>query len=350
MTEDKDIQLFFNDIKRILLFLLFCSPYLLFKVCLFSSGYYFDLDKETIEKAVKKNQATEIIKTIKIDKSVQKEFFGTKALTIAVSKGNYPFVKSLLEAGVNPNTYEYVDDYPFVELASNEASYPSNKDAENRIKIVQLLLGYGADVNFRDVNGGSALLSAAKWGNIKLAELLIHYGGNVNIKTVNGRTPLIEAVDVFGNPVWDETKKKSYIPMVKLLIHADANPYVRVNNEDWGGSALDHAKKYHNQEVIEVLQTSQSTSELILYEEPKSKLSFNAKNLDKKMRARGIKLIPQIYQFITEHQFMWLFLPSIMTGIYGALKNDKLFLRGSLIMFLIIIITFISMFATFKDS
>ncbi len=347
IEEDNSIQLFFKDVKRILLFLLFCSPYLLFKVYLSSSGYYLDPDKEIIEKAVQKNQ---IIKTIKIDKSIQKEFFGTKALTIAVSKGNYPFAKSLLEAGVNPNTYEYVDDYPLVELASNEASYPNNKDTDNRIKIVQLLLDYGTDVNFRDVNGGSALLSAAKWGNIKLAELLIHYGGNVNIKTDNGRTPLIEVVDVFGNPFWDETKKKSYKPMVKLLIHAGANPYVRVNNEDWGGSALDHSKKQKNQEIMEILQASQSTANLISYERPKSKLSQNAKNLDQKMRGRGFKLNPKIYQFITDRPFMWLFLPSILTGIYGGIKNDKFFIRGSSLMFLIIVVTFIFMFSTFKDS
>jgi ankyrin repeat protein len=349
MTYSKDIQLFFNEIKRVLLFLVLCAPYLLFIIYYHSTGIYHDPNKDIIDLAIQKNQISEIIKTIKSDESIEKEYFGTKALEIAVNKGNYLVVKSLLEAGVVPNIREYADDSPILLLASSQASYFKNNDKENRMKIVQILLEYGADVNARAGNGESPIFAAVTLNNLSLTKLLISQGADVNIKNESS-TPLKNAVFNCNNPNWDENKKQTAKEIVKVLLAAGANPYQGINDKKWGDSALERARMQNNEELILLLQTSKSTNSLKPYQKPKDELSFKARNLDQEMRGRGFKINPQIYQFITDQSVIWLFLPSILIGLYGTVKNDQLFLGGSFVMFAGIILTFIYMISTFKDS
>jgi ankyrin repeat protein len=53
---------------------------------------------------------------------------------------------------------------------------------------------YGADVNYGEGKGGTALFVAALKGNLPLARCLIEeLGANVNQATHDGRTPLMVA-------------------------------------------------------------------------------------------------------------------------------------------------------------
>ena len=59
------------------------------------------------------------------------------------------------------------------------------------MKIVRLLLEFGAEINAVDRYGSSALHRAASKGNMKITDLLLNSKGiNVNIADSEGNTPL----------------------------------------------------------------------------------------------------------------------------------------------------------------
>uniref|UniRef100_A0A182STM1 ANK_REP_REGION domain-containing protein n=1 Tax=Anopheles maculatus TaxID=74869 RepID=A0A182STM1_9DIPT len=60
--------------------------------------------------------------------------------------------------------------------------------------VVKLLLGHGANVQLRDVNGNSALHFAVECGCIKTVRLLLRHGANVGLKNSLGKSPLELAI------------------------------------------------------------------------------------------------------------------------------------------------------------
>lgn len=63
-----------------------------------------------------------------------------------------------------------------------------------RQKFVELLLENGANVNFSNESGYTALHWAAYQGNDRIVDLLIRNGAKINSRNINGWTPLHEAV------------------------------------------------------------------------------------------------------------------------------------------------------------
>jgi ankyrin repeat protein len=62
------------------------------------------------------------------------------------------------------------------------------------IKIVELLLLRGADVNVRDKEQGTtALIAAAQQGHKEIVELLLKNGADINARETSGKTALVEA-------------------------------------------------------------------------------------------------------------------------------------------------------------
>jgi ankyrin repeat protein len=323
--------------KRLLIFLLMCTPYILFYISFSSKNYFNDNADDLIIWHIEKGHLSEVIEYIKPNYNLEKKYgFGDTLLSIAVRKGNFEIVKTLLNAGADPNVRGDFGDIPVIEGASVEACY--GLDQENRLKIVELLILNGADVNLRSVNGDSAIKTAAQCGNTKLVELLISNGANVNFISEH-KTPLIEAVIHSNNPNMNDEKRKPYITIVKILVANGANPFDKVNNESWGISALDWAKKINDRELIDTLGASQSHSKLIPYTDSRSNLTNAARTLDTRMRALGIKLKPQIYLIFTNLTLLYLFLPVLLSGVYGAYKVDPLFLKASFGMFGFIIIS-----------
>lgn len=60
--------------------------------------------------------------------------------------------------------------------------------------LVELLINYGADVNFTDSYKSSPLHKAAYSGHIKIVEYLLSQGANINARTCLVNTPLHKAV------------------------------------------------------------------------------------------------------------------------------------------------------------
>jgi len=86
-------------------------------------------------------------------------------------------------------------------------------------------LGNGADVNYKDNEGNTALLKASFLGNIELVKLLVKNGADIDIKGREEDTPLITSFK------WSEERN---IDIVKLLLQNGAD----VNGIDSNGNSL----------------------------------------------------------------------------------------------------------------
>ena len=91
----------------------------------------------------------------------RKDALGCTALFEAVSDDNFQEVKSLLEAGANPNISENNGTTPLMEASSG-----------NNGKIVKLLLAHGANPNLNDNFGDDAASYARSQKHTNLAAFL----------------------------------------------------------------------------------------------------------------------------------------------------------------------------------
>ena len=62
--------------------------------------------------------------------------------------------------------------------------------AHDRNDIVEMLLGYGADLNLRSDGGWTPLHNAAEKGSEKIVRILLESGAEINAKLLNGMSPL----------------------------------------------------------------------------------------------------------------------------------------------------------------
>lgn len=98
-------------------------------------------------------------------------------LYIAVRSGRIEIVKLLLSNGASPK------------------SYPGTVRYARKTEIAEVLIEYGADVNWKDENNSSptALHFFAAIDHTKLVELVIKHGADVNVTNRAGETPLHQA-------------------------------------------------------------------------------------------------------------------------------------------------------------
>ena len=84
------------------------------------------------------------------------------------------------------------------------------------LKVAQLLLQYGADVNKLDY-GGTPLHAAIAWNHIEMIELLLENGANVNQPNYRGETPIVFT--------------RNYPEIIRLLLQHGAD----INSTDMDG-------------------------------------------------------------------------------------------------------------------
>lgn len=106
---------------------------------------------------------------------------------------------------------------------------------------VRRLIEGGADVNWRDSIGETALFGAAAWGHVEVVRFLLGAGADCNIAEASiGYTPLHWAAS-HGN-----------LETLKLLVGAGADPTVA---DQHGRLAADVARKYGKADHVSYLKS-----------------------------------------------------------------------------------------------
>lgn len=115
------------------------------------------------------------------------------------------------------------------------------------IELVRKLLADSVPVDIRNESGGTALMNAASGGQVKIVKLLLEYGADVNaIHLEKGYTPLIWCVAALHS-------EKVYLTVVKALLAAGADPTIAGRD---GRTALDLARTRGSDELVRVLEVA----------------------------------------------------------------------------------------------
>ena len=197
------------------------------------------------------------------------------ALHIAVNKGHFNVVKTLLELGCHPSLQDSEGDTPLHDAISKEHD-----------DMLSLLLDYGADITLTNNNGFNALHHAALKGNpsamkilltksnrlwiveekkddgytalhlaalnnhVEIAELLVRMGkANMDCQNVNLQTALHLAVE------------RQHVQIVKLLVREGAN--LNIPDKD-GDTPLHEALRHHTLSQLRQLQDVEGFGKILM--------------------------------------------------------------------------------------
>ena len=182
------------------------------------------------------------------------------ALIKAIAKKDYTEVKKLINLGIDINKKDslgrtalmYACSYDITKLKlltadgldiSDSAYNALIKDIENKdIELVQLFIDNGIDVNIKDNNGGSALMTAVIYGRKQIVKLLIESGAEINsavskfglnalmyaINNIDVDPSIIELLIKNGADIYSKNSsgdsaltyvlRKGYLELAKLMI------------------------------------------------------------------------------------------------------------------------------------
>ncbi|MFD1771159.1 ankyrin repeat domain-containing protein [Sphingobacterium suaedae] len=158
---------------------------------------------------------------------------GQSLLLIATRNNNIRMANLLLLHGADVNQQDHIQDSPF--LYAGAAGY---------VELVQLYLKSHARFDIYNRYGGSALIPACERGHVAVVKLLAHTKG-YPIDHVNrlGWTALLEAI-ILG----DGSAK--YIDIVQILLDTGCNPDIA---DKYGVSPLQHAKNRGFDQIVQLL-------------------------------------------------------------------------------------------------
>ncbi len=134
----------------------------------------------------------------------------------AIEKNNFPKVKQLIDEGKDVNA----GNIPPLIKASKWG----------RLKIVNLLIKNGADVNKQSKKGLTALINASSAGHLEIVNLLIKNGADVNKQNKKGYHALMAVSDRSEND-WKNAfiTNASRMAITTLLIKNGANANIKDN-------------------------------------------------------------------------------------------------------------------------
>jgi ankyrin repeat protein len=223
-----------------------------------------------------------------------------KALLAGAGAGRFADVRALLQQGADPNATVqdrnrrsalilataggYVDTVGALLLAGADTEYKDNSGLtalnwaalRARNKVAERLLAHGADVNTSDKRGVTPLMYAAGTHNVDLLGMVIARGANLEAVSVDNKmTALLVAVENIdietitllldkGANV-NGTNQDGYSPLmaaaeagagevVEILIARGANPAAR---DSKGATALMLARKHGRGDVVQLLEGMQ---------------------------------------------------------------------------------------------
>ena len=159
---------------------------------------------------------------------------------LAAVKRNSKIVELLIDKGADVNAKDIVGGTP-LHNAVRTPLYSAVRALNS--KIVELLIDKGADVNAKRDDGETPLHSAAHVGNKEMAELLIANGADVNVNVDYG-TPLHLAA------------KGGFKETLELLITngADVNVMSAIEKNLGGNTPLDNALIGSHHEIADLLR------------------------------------------------------------------------------------------------
>lgn len=188
-----------------------------------------------------------------IDLNSARDRYGNTILMVAAAQGNEDLVNTLLDRGADVNIRNYFGKSVFhfatakghdsiVEFLLtyyfkniHETSFGDDcygtvlhlAVPKNNLKLVELFLGYGCDVNVKDELGFTALHLACQLDvQIEIIELLLDYKAKVNAKTKDGRSVLYVAAEAGCQEeavkliLRRKAKLKNKIDLIKSALHA----------------------------------------------------------------------------------------------------------------------------------
>ncbi len=155
------------------------------------------------------------------------DVLGTNSLLLASIGLNYNTVSLLLERKANVNAFVKTTGDNALMYAINQ----SRKDKESEsIRMMNLLIDGGININFQGPQGNTALMYASGWGvatrTPERAKLLLDKGAKVNLQNKKGETALMMAAN------------RGYVEIARLLIERGANMELKDAN---GRTALMNA-------------------------------------------------------------------------------------------------------------
>jgi ankyrin repeat protein len=199
---------------------------------------------------------------------------GISAVVLALINGHYDTAIALLEAGTDPNLYDYTGRGAVYAAADFNTMPVSNRPAPNvlpnehtALDVMRLALEKGADVNAALTEqspyrskidrgndtvlgaGTTALLRAAKAADIPAVELLLAHGADASLTTRNGVNALMLAAGV-GTAEQDTTGRYKSEDDVVRTIDLMLAQGLDINATDRNGRTALHGAALQGQDKV----------------------------------------------------------------------------------------------------
>jgi len=156
---------------------------------------------------------------------------GPTPLIAAAEKGHFEIVRVLLQNNANINAQMN---------GGLSALHVASMNINGCLKIVEILLDNGANVDIISEVYGTPIFLAAMFGYLNIVQYLIEKKADINLSTINGTTPLMAAAE------------KGHFEIVKALVKSNPELPVTKQRSD-GESALSLAELNGHSLVTEFL-------------------------------------------------------------------------------------------------
>ena len=164
-------------------------------------------------------------------------------LHLASYFGNVEIVRLLLDHGADPEASATGD---FEDKPLHKVSYGKYRSEADGVRVVQLLLERGADVNTRRNDHWTPLHVASCFGNVEIVRLLLYHGADpeANVEAGMGEKPLHKVS--YGK----YRSQEDGVRVAQLLLERGADVNIR-RNDCW--TPLHIASRFGKFEIVQIL-------------------------------------------------------------------------------------------------
>jgi len=206
-------------------------PVLLFSIGLLVPGCHKsnEMAAADLEKAVRRGDVAQVERMLTDAPKLLAERYdsGTTLLHVAAAAGQVPVIELLIAKDADIEALDARSRPPLLYAATCRRS-----------SAARCLLGHGANILHKDVDGHTALHRAAESDRAKTVALLIKHGAEVNTKLQHGTTPLHSALLL------------GFEDVAALLLEAGADPSARADD---GTTPLAIARSKARRDLIDLL-------------------------------------------------------------------------------------------------